>query len=206
MPDRPKSIQPPPPEPEPPLGRNPGSREPTWENDRALRYTWSRPFEDRDQVDALEQIAYWCLQYAREAGRWGTRSTHGDVAAAAEDLDSLRVYLLMVAESIEESVNEEDERRLGDRSKAWAGRLGSLVREMRREIEEAPEAPSSVALTRARGALEAMESAQEQLLAAFGPGIPAELRGPVGAALGRVAEAVPILRSVVPAEPEGDGE
>ena len=206
MPSRPKSTEtpPPPPAPETRLGHNPAPP-PDYENDRALRFTWLRLFDDSEKLAPLEGVLEWLLDAARNSNAWGGTSFADDIAAAREDVESLWMWFSMFAEMLLDDEDAE-QRRLGERAEAWAARLGALARDIRRETGDSPETADSLAHARAGGALDDLESAQAQLLAIFDPGIPAELRGPVGAALGRVAEAVAILRSVVPATPEGDGE
>lgn len=137
MRDRAKSIPPispaqaaPLPEPDPRPGRNPDPP-PVWENDRAIRFTWLRGFDEQHRAAAMEALGELLIDYGREGGLWGTASVPKDLLAVAEDLESISLYLLMVEDGIGESVGDEADEVFGRWSVAWAEQLRAMVEEIR---------------------------------------------------------------------------
>ena len=129
------------------LGINPEG-EPTWENDRALRYTWAAALRDPEAAQSLEKVAAMVLSGAREDG-----PTRKSLAAVAHDLDSLATYLAMVAHVAEEIEVDEDERRLCRHAQTWEARLRGLVEEIRLTVGgdgEKAEARTDVARSSSR--------------------------------------------------------
>ncbi len=219
MPDRPKSIQPPeppspapaPPEPDLPLGKN-TNPPPDWEYDRAVRFTWLRPFDDEGRAAALEAVAAFLLDIAREAGMWGTGDHRDDLSAVADDLNSLTVYLLSTAEDLGDHSRDEEEKGLGKCAEAWAVRLAGMVRDIRRTIDEEESVLEGQVYSRvlalATVTLDDLTRVQDTLMTSFGTGASPqsaspELRSVLGAVLAWVSQSCSVLRPAVLAELEG---
>lgn len=176
------------------LGQNDGV--PDWENDRAIRYTFLNGFEDDEQTKILVSLANSILTAAREGGSWGDTTGAEDVQAAAWDVQSLAVYLLMFAEELNPEDDDDVDTHLAKAAVVWAGRLRSIAAEMTAEA-----AGVETAAARAAIALEALASGQGHLLNALNLDPAGPLSGPLGGALGRVAEARDMLRGAL-----GEGE
>ncbi len=216
MSDRPKSTpppEPPTPEPEPdlPLGKN-ADPPPDYEYDRAVRYTWLRPFDDEERAAALEAVAAFLLDTAREAGMWGTSDHRDDLSAVADDLSSLVRYLLSTAEDLAGHSQDEEEKGLGKCAETWAVRLAGMVRDIRRTIDEEESALEGQVYSRvlalATVTLDDLTRVQDTLITSFGTGASPqnaspELRSVLGAVLAWVSQSCSVLRPAVLAELEG---
>jgi hypothetical protein len=113
--------------------------------DRALRFTFLRPFDEAERLEALEQIAAALLGYSREAGLWRWDDVCEELGAVAEDFEALGAYLGEVAAELTGHPASAADRLLARRASGWARDASYLGRDIRRAIgaEEPLEEPLS---------------------------------------------------------------
>lgn len=114
---------------------------PESERDRAIRYTFLRPFDDPESVAALEEIAQVVLLFAREANEWGARDDWhpgpDELLAAAEDLEAVATCLEESATEIDGYAYQPRDKTFGRDVDRWSRQVRIVANRIRRGVAEA---------------------------------------------------------------------